>query len=222
LVQREQRLLEQDVREATALLATETRRLSARIAIMPPDIAKAETEALAKAQDALKRLMRRYAAALKRSEELERELALWQARRDEAGERHADHPATRAEVIRSELAVRGIVPAEPPALVPLSALGSGVGVGEGTEASSAALSSELEEIVYAPHPDTVHLIQAIREATREAERWHGYHSDDPLSYAEAVDQLRHVRSLHAALKILDRRAGVDRDRLTFAVRMREV
>jgi hypothetical protein len=116
--------------------------------------------------------------------------------------------------------VRGIVPAEAPALVPLSALAED-GEGDMAEDASDEDDEAQEDIRFEPHPDTAHLIQAIREATREAERWHGYHSDDPLSYAEAADQLRHVRSLHAALRTLDRRAGVNRDRLAFAVRMRD-
>ena len=53
--------------------------------------------------------------------------------------------------------------------------------------------------------------------THEAERWHGHHQTDP----ESLEQVHYLRDLHAALKRIDREKGIRRNRLAYAVRMRE-
>ncbi|GEM_PF-5711305 len=71
-----------------------------------------------------------------------------------------------------------------------------------------------------PVIDPTLLLRAIREATREAERWHALpqveHGED------ALEQVRQLRELHASLKRLDREQGIERARLTLAVRMRDI
>jgi len=64
-------------------------------------------------------------------------------------------------------------------------------------------------------PEVEYLLQAIREATRETERWHGV--PESSWDEEALIQVHHLRDLHALLKRLDRERGVSRDRLELAV-----
>ncbi len=63
------------------------------------------------------------------------------------------------------------------------------------------------------------LLPAIRDATREAERWHAI--PQTAQVEEALEQVRQLRELHASLKLLDRQLGVRRDRLALAMRMRD-
>ncbi len=220
LVEEEQAELEREVGETVAAIQFQTKALMQRIAQLPAKGVDAKLDAIREAQDALRRVLRRYAASAKRSLELERELELWQHRADEAGDLWADHPKVRAEIVRSELASRGIE-AAPRALsakanTAMHELSERLSMGETDEEEM-----QMEDVPFDPHPDTAHLIQAIREATQEAERWHGHYAEDPLDYREAADQVRHVRDLHGALKLLDRRNGVARDRVALAVRMRD-
>jgi hypothetical protein len=160
----------------------------------------------------------------KRTQELEHELDLWQKRLDEAGDIHADHPRIRAEIIRSELAARGIEPSVH--TLPVVAVEALHDIDEALGQRAVSQANERpdryeESMKFSPHPDTQYLVQAIREATHEAELWHAYHSDDAHAYMDAVDQVRHLRDLHAALKSVDRSAGVTRDRIAIAVRMND-
>lgn len=69
-------------------------------------------------------------------------------------------------------------------------------------------------------PEVQHVLTAIREATRETERWHAIPSEDHDE--DALLQVHHLRELHALLKRLDREQGIDRDRLEMAVSHRQM
>ena len=210
-------------------LASRTHRLSAKEV-------KHEAKRIRQAQDALRRALRRVEVSAKTAKELERELSLWEERENDAQDLHADHPAVRAEMIRSELAVRGTevpqrmreIPVavnveteeadEEPAMKPVNAA-----LWLTQDAAEAGdEGSEEEEEISAPlsTPEAEHLLRAILEATREAERWHALpaeeHDEDTLY------QLHQVRELHAALKRLDRENSIRRDRMAYAVSPREL
>ena len=156
-------------------------------------------------QASLWRILFRFQATGKTSQMLLRELAEWEERAD--GE-------LRAEMLRSELAVREVAARE-------------VEEEESSERElrEAILSFPLPtspmvpEEILPPAMNDQDIIVAIREATREAERWHA------LSHSvhdhEAIIQVHHVRELHGALKVFDREHGIRRERLPFAIRIRD-
>lgn len=151
--------------------------------------------------DHLRRLLRRVEAALLGTRDLEEEAADWEARRGEHGIRHADHPAVRAEIARSELRLRydrtmAAIPKKETLVYRLAVTPS---------ASSDHFRLETER-----------LLHAIRHATAEAEKWH----DVPYPNQDAAEHVRNVRELHALLKLMDREAGKRRDRLALALRVR--
>ena len=244
LIQTDQQRLEDEIETTASALRLEIERLSRRIDALPKKAAKHELEALREAQDGLRRVVLRHVASSKQTLELERELTLWERRLDETGERTADHPNVRAEIVRSELAGRGVTVARPDPALFLSSLSRSPSLslrrqeshlGDEMSDTIDEISSDQvemsddddmeqvkpEPVPFDPHPDTVHLIQAIREATREAERWHGQPEDDVDAFVDAADQVHQIRRLHAALKEIDRRNGVTRDRLSMAMRLRD-
>ncbi len=159
--------------------------------------------------NSIKLILRRISASFKHTEELEREYELWYARIGEGGELYADHPKIRVEIIISELRTRGIeiIQKQHPAVnvkVPLM-----------------HKKDILSMNPFRADPDTEHLIKAIHEATHEAELWHSFYDENPLSYRDAVEQVTYVRHLHAVLKKEDRRRGIDRNRMDFAIRMND-
>lgn len=216
LVEREQQDLEREVTETVQAIQGRMKILLQQIKELPAKNIQAELNTIHEAQDALRRLMRRYAASAKHSLELERELELWQQRMDEEGDLFADHPKVRSEIIRSELASRGITTPER-RITQAPILPS-----QCQDASSSQKNAVPDTgPTFMPHPDSAYLIQAIREATREAELWHAQYAEDPLYFKEAVDQVRQVRNLHAALKKVDRTQGVNRDRIALAIQLRD-
>lgn len=216
LIEKEQKELEREVVETTEAIQFRMKVLMQKIKELPLKSVQSDLETIRAAQDELRRLMRRYAASAKHSLELERELELWQQRMDEEGALHADHPKVRSEIIRSELLSRGITVPErqisKPQAIPISS----------KEVSSTKETDRFENSpAFTPHPDTAYLIQAIREATKEAELWHAQYSENPLYFKEAIDQVRQVRDMHAALKKIDKSQGVHRDRVALAIRLRD-
>jgi len=201
--------------------------VSLRLRRMTDEEVQREATVLRNAQDGLRRLIRRIDASAKTARELERELHEWEGRGDEPGPQHADHPLVRAEVIRSELATRGdlqrmiaISPEESPfrLAVPSEPEQEEAVEPEGPRViafGSYETSSDEPESLH--HPDPAHLLTVIRMETHEAERWHGHHQTDP----ESLEQVHYLRDLHAALKRIDREKGIRRNRLAYAVRMRE-
>ena len=221
VLEQEQRSIAQNLEGLFQTYDARVREMAERLHTMSNDEIEIEGESLAQAQDELKQLTRRLETAVKSRQQLERELGEWQDRADEGGPIHADHPATRAEIVRSEIALREAY-RKP----------------QGCSAQSRCCDSDVsdhgdvEGVEYAVEPGDVYeepvrmervsseqLIGIIREATKEAERWHAtrleQHSQD------ALDQIHHVRDLHTLLKQIDREQGTRRDRVALAVRMQE-
>lgn len=110
-LQEEQALLARELEETFLAHDAKTRALATRLASLgeaatsPEEIARLRAEQLE-----LWRLIRRAQASTRATHELERELAEWADRPADGGELpfgHPDHPATRMELVSSELAVRG-------------------------------------------------------------------------------------------------------------------
>lgn len=193
-----------------------------------------QAEGLRAAQDGLRVALRRLESSMKGTRELERELAEWEGRMD-GGTMHADHSDIRAEIIRSELAIRGVRRDVPERFVSryiqkCDEMQNAADEETTVSPREKAAQEQEEDIrpreyVFRAHDpvriiDADRLVQAIREATHEAERWHAL----PLEVhdADATDQIRHLRELHAILKRLDREHGVVRDRLELAVNPRDI
>jgi len=242
------RVCEEDPEEARAMLAADQsalareiemtfevydarlEELATRVHALSPAEFKREAKKIREAQDGLRRALRRLEVSAKTAKELERELKLWQDRTNDAP-LHADHPSFRSEIIASELRSRGLTVKED-VKVPAP---EGERIFATPKSENAALwltqmeRSEPEE-EETPPADQVHepltmpqveyLLQAIREATHEAERWHAVPPEEQDE--EAVLQVRQLRDLHAALKKIDREQGVSRDRIELAVWPREM
>lgn len=197
--------------------------LSMRAHTLPREEFVRESAHIRAAQDQLRRALRRLDVSVKATDQLERELAEWEARED-GGELHADHPSVRAEIVRSELAVRG-------RKQDVRRSENDVPVREVVERIKQQIerspSQEQEDEVYGSpeyvfvthepigQTDPENLVRAIREATREAERWHAVPSEDHNE--DALLQMKHLRELHALLKRMDREQGIERDRIELAV-----
>lgn len=69
------------------------------------DLAR-EMESIREAQDSLRRIVRRFQAALKTTSELDQELDGWEGHPGDEASLHADHPLVRSEIARSELLLR--------------------------------------------------------------------------------------------------------------------
>lgn len=190
--------------------------LSTRLARMSAEEITDEAHLLRDAQDAIRRMLRRISASVKNAHDLEHELREWEQRKNESGPLHADHPDIRAEIIRSELSarkgsanVRVIAPEYSPFRVleknppVFQAIDEEVGIEDNTEHTL-------------PVHDPNHLVALIRMESREAERWHAVPNPD----FEAIEQVRHVRDLHALLRRTDREAGVRRDRTELVLRVK--
>ncbi len=224
----DQAALAEEIEQAFEAYDLRLRDLATRVHDMEPDDVAREAAAIRDAQDALRRALRRIDVSFKTAGELTRELGRWEERSDD-GPVHADHPSVRAEILRSELRTRGIQP-------PVSASTPEPVVIRSRDISDPAMLLTGDEVVRQnasrervfdhpdiepiPDVDIEHLLSAIREATREAERWHAMP-------AEAVDedalvQVRHLRDLHTELKRRDREAKVVRDRVAYAVSMQEL
>lgn len=216
----EQRALADEIERLFRAFDERLMSLARRTHELTPETVEREADSLKTQQDALRRALRRLEAAAKQTGELERELEEWQAR-EPNGPLHADHPSIRAEILRSELALRGIQH-------------SSVDSRESRVASDEAQVESRESIVdddessdfrlstcdSLPETDVSHLVAAIREASREADRWHGLPADEHDE--DALVQVKHLKELHAILKRLDRSQGIARDRLELGVNAREV
>jgi hypothetical protein len=207
--------------------------LALRLKDLPANAAEAEIERLRAIQHELQAAVRRLEAAVKSRQELEHELSYWQ--KMQGGERDSREKARRqTEIIRSELAIRNPeeenyapLPTAEAYEMPTSgermvlaaeAEDEDEDEANACEAEPAELMAELPD--YAHWPDAQNLVLAIREATREAERWHAIPVE--CHDQEALVQVRHVKDLNAWLKKVDRKNGVTRDRLELAISPREL
>ncbi len=198
----EQRALAEEVERLFRVFDERLRALAERTHELSPEALIGEAKMISEAQDGLRRVLRRFDATAKSTEELEQELGEWQ-QREEDSPLHADHPSIRAEIVHSELVCRGLLVTK-------------------VENPLSQTESFVEEIVEEAEEEEVStetFLLAIRDAAREAERWHSVPALE-LDH-EVLDQVRHLRELHAHLKGLDRKQGITRDRLVYAVNPRE-
>lgn len=219
-LEQEQRGLAHDIEELFRAYDGRLQGLSMRLRGLSERDIEREESSIRQAQDELRRLIRRFQASLRTRQELERELAEWSDRHD-SGSFRADHPRVRAEIARSELEVREPVSIRSSAASrserrPVEMSVAVIEIPPDVESDSRmALEAQLPEAEPLSQVDTEHLLRSIREATREAERWHAM----PLTSEDddALLQLHHLRELHAVLKRRDRVQGVRRDRVALAV-----
>ncbi len=197
--------------ERLETLAHQARELSSNEFAHGADLLRAE-------QDSLRRALRRLDATARSTRELEQELDEWTFR-EENGALHADHPSVRMEIVASELVTRG---AERPPRPTHEDADDNAILFVTEEDGRGSPPQKIISETYEPLPivDVGHLLSAIRDATRETERWHAV-PDEALD-DDALVQVHYVRELHAILKRLDRRHGIVRDRVALAVNSREV
>lgn len=216
----DQRELADELERTYAAYEERLNDLAARLSMLSPEDIRREARVLREAQDGMRRTLRRIDVSARSAKDLERELQEWEHRREESGPPHADHPLVRAEIIRSELMARGglsrvstIDPESSPFrvhdTVPLP-------VQDRMEAEDVS-DVEEDDMDSIPSLAPDDLVGVIRMETREAERWHAIPEPD----YEAIEQVRQVKTLHALLKRLDREQGINRDRVAFAIHMRE-
>ena len=186
-----------------------------RLKTMKPNDLHREIRSLRDVHDALRRTLRRLDASMRGAAEIERELGEWRTRESEAGPWHADHPKVRAEILRSELSVREEKPLK---VIPLESSP----FAKTFERMECKTVSE-EPHVFDPHEAQLQevsveqLIQVIRHANREVERWR----ESPEIGRDAIDEVKELRRLHAILKQRDRESGTMRDRIELAVKTRD-
>lgn len=200
------------------------REVSMRVRDLRPDAAEEEIARLRDVQKDLQMVVRRLDAAIKSRQELEQELSSWRNRGQDR-----EQVRRRAEIIRSELAVRGLGMVEDTEDIQPIQIEDFVkdrpktnilaGAEKEIEAIPVYVEDEDEQVEPLHIPDVEHLLAAIREATREAERWHAIPVEDHDD--EALLQVRHVKELNGLLKKLDRKQGISRDRIEMAICPRE-
>jgi len=203
--------------------------LALRVRDLPSDAAEAEIARLRTIQHELQSAVRRLEASAKSRQELEKELAYWQKRLD-GRPRDREKVRRQTEILRSEMAIR-----EPEEDGRWSQPAASEGRQDFRAPVTFVIESEPEAFrepsgnhpelesgmpEYDHWPSAENLVAAIRDATREAERWHAIPVEDHDE--EALIQIRHVKDLNAWLKRVDRRDGTTRDRLELAISPREL
>jgi hypothetical protein len=189
-------------------------------------VGKKELAHLRKEQHELWRLVRRAQASSRTTRELQSELKEWLVRPVGAAPfGHPDHPATRAELVASELRVRGVgvSPAGQMARWP-------EGLSEGSVLDAGSMPELFEEKALADgdlavepeeedapeweHEDEAILLEQLRNRKREMERI--LKTTDQETDEDAARELAmflgEQRELHAHLREHDRRTGVSRER----------
>lgn len=211
-----------DVREDYERVVAEYRRalahLDERLATATPAEAMQERQRIQEVAEGLRRAAQRLEASFRETSDLEAELREWEMRRGEDGERNADHPDVRAEILRSELVLRrdrsmlqAIAPEQSPFFAKNASDFLPIDPPEPPESEMERIASD--EPLY---PDAEHLIRTIRQTTKDVEGWH----EQAVFSPEACDDIRRLRALHAALRRIDRAEGRERDRVVYAMRMR--
>ena len=217
----EQAELAKQVEELISAYNEKVESLAWRLRTLPADVSAAELADIREAQRGLKSVLHRLEAAVKSRQELESEIVRWQGR-SAGGTQDREEARRRSEIIRSELMLRGETDG-----IPLTFQTVGVDfrpvakcgpVISKTPDESADLSDQGIEAL--PRMDEAQLVEAIRAATREAERWHAVPEEDWNE--EALSQVHLVRELHALLKRLDKQKGVERDRIEIAINPRDM
>jgi len=230
-LQEEQSRLSAELEKAFLAYDKKTRNLSKTLAKWTESGAGIkELNRLREEQEDLWRVVRRTQAAERTTRQLETELREWSGR-GEAGVRltHPDHPLARAEIVSSELRLRG---RDPSGLVierssePFEGSAKDVDpFSEVLEAASRESDPEAETLIIpeeTPMPviegvewhteGDEHLVREIEHCCREIRRTHAHEDCDALA-GEIVMMLKDLRRLHAHLRMHDRKAGIRRYRL---------
>jgi hypothetical protein len=213
---RSQREVADALEDAFQALDRRSQKLAGEIGQLSDGAIRAEWGRLKAEQQALRHALHRFQASQRQAEELSSELHAWASRAEE-GMADADEARRRAEIARSELAWRGQAAPELETRRPKEGVRlerpTGFDVPMRTERVALQIHGVDPELI----PDEAHLLQTIRDAVREVEKWHGH---APESHGvDAVSQVRHLRDLHAILKRLDRGRGIRRDRIHLAPRL---
>lgn len=214
-LQDEQRRIADELEETFRVYDRKLQGAAKRIASLGADsLTPKEWERLRSEQLELWRLLRRAQAAQRSTRALAREVQEWREAEGAAlPEGHPDHPETRAEIVESELRVRGVFASVPRlAAEPLEeevedALRSAADAGDGVEEVLTDASEDrasVPEWADAVTDDT--LLREIHAHERELAR-----TDAP---GDLADLVRGLRDLHAHLRLHDRAQGRPRVRFT--------
>lgn len=214
-LQEEQGRIAQELEETFLAYDKKLQSMAKRLAGLegePPTVK--ELDRMREEQLALWRLVRRAQAAGRSTRELEREVREWSEHKESpASVGHPDHPETRMEVIKSELAVRGsfvaernpkpsfpVFPIKPEFTRDLDAVAQSVRMEE------PALESLIPEAV-APewgYESDEHLVRELSSREREISKLLTV-SHDASAAAEIASLARELRELHGHLRQHDRR-----------------
>jgi hypothetical protein len=231
-LQEEQARLSGELEHAFRAYDKHTRVLAKRLAKMVNEGTNIKELALIREeQEELWRVIRRCQAAERSNRELETELQEW-AGRDEASVRasHPDHPRARAEIVASELRIRGRIPSVSNESESVSFEGSAKDVDPYRDAvlrMHAEPDLDLENVIDEPIPTegegAAHialrddalagtLIDEIASCTCELKRALAHDEREALR-AELMTMLKDLRRLHGQLRTCDRASGIRRYRL---------
>ncbi len=231
-LQEEQARLSAELEQAFRAFDKRTRSLAKRLARMVNDGAKMkELKSIRDEQEELWRVVRRFQAAGRSNRELETELGEWLGREESSVRTsHPDHPSARAEIVASELRIRGKQLPVSGEDAPASFEGSAKDVDPYRDAVLHMQSGpdlELEDVIDEPIPTegegAAHialrddalagtLMDEIATCTCELKRTLA-HDEREILRAELVAMLKDLRRLHGQLRTCDRAAGIRRYRL---------
>ncbi len=185
LLQEEQARIAQELEETFLAYDKKLQAMARRLAGADGvPVTKKELRKLKDEQLELWRLVRRAQASSRTTRELKRELQEWKTREPGAvGFGHPDHPETRAELVSSELRVRGAGRAP-------------VRVDPGPSWT---------------HDTDERLLRELWNRRREMERIMEHHPNEE-SVRELATFVSELRELHAHLRLHDRRNGIERER----------
>lgn len=205
-LQEDQGLIAQELEETFLAYDRRLRTIAERLADGDRVPSKKDLERLRQEQAELWRLVRRAQAAGRSTAALAQELNEWQGR--DAGVvdvGHPDHPQTRAEIVASELRVRG-------ALESASA-----DDGDEADERSAPQEDTTDDAVAWTFDSDATLLREIADRERELRRLMAAAEDDPSLASEIALQNRELRDLHGRLRAHDRRTGTKRERWKMGV-----
>ncbi|MEN9557995.1 MAG: hypothetical protein RL141_364 [Candidatus Parcubacteria bacterium] len=240
-LQDEQRRIADELEQTFLTYDGKLQAAAKRIASLGPEsVTPEEREHLRAEQLELWRLVRRAQAAARSTRDLAREVREWQEHGPtHAPEGHPDHPNTRVEIAESELRVRGVISSSrssshtPDPLeksmrdaAGIHALHAPGFLAEDAEEAAAraiaqALAEEEEAASYKNPPSTWEhdgdeaLLREIHHHERELARSLAAPHEEPQDIAALVKGLR---SLHAHLRVHDRRTNHSRVRYTLGFR----
>jgi hypothetical protein len=193
LLAREQRELADELERTFLAYEARLEALSRRVRSMEPATVRREMGILREAQDELRRVIRRASIAERQTRELQREWGEWKRLNVHSGLLES-HALERLEMLRSELALRG---------VHLDALDPKQESQELPEARkiAEAMPATIVDTVEATEPDHLEEWDAILDQL------------SPPEVVQDIESARRMRDWAGERRRLDRRQGIRRDRL---------